>query len=250
MHPEQPAVPAVFTAGSLDVDGRSMTYLEAGNGEPLIVLHGVPGLAANLHAVHAELAKTYHVIAPELPGFGAASGAGIESVRDLGALIGRFAAVLGLQSYAVLGTTIGGYAGLWLAIDHPEAVTRLVLEAPSAFRPNAQPPGPPPGTDPETLARVAYVQKILGPSTPLDLIEMMPTCEVSTLVLLAEKDHMFSPVFAADYRRLPASTVAIVYGAGRTISRDRPDAFLATVTDYLARGQAFVVQNKSTLIHA
>ena len=231
------------------VSGRRLRYLESGTGAPVILLHGAPGLEANLCGVHEELAREYRLLAPELPGFGETRSDGIESVRDLADVVRQFATALGLDRYSVIGTSLGGYVGAWVGADDAQRVSRLVLDAPTAFRTASPPGGQPPYEVVPDAARMAYLGRICGPPTDQELIDAMPGCRVPTLVLLGERDPLFPPRFAADYKRFPGSTVGIVYNAGHDLKRDRPEAYVATIRDYLARGQAFVVSERSTVIH-
>ena len=63
------AVPDVlFTEGYIEADGFRIRYQEAGQGEPLVSLHGAGGM--RLYRSHALLAEQYRVIVFEVPGFG------------------------------------------------------------------------------------------------------------------------------------------------------------------------------------
>ena len=57
-----------FREGYVDADGFTIRYLQAGEGAPLVHLHGAGGL--RLTPAHELLARRYHVVAFEMPGFG------------------------------------------------------------------------------------------------------------------------------------------------------------------------------------
>ena len=59
---------AVFREGYVEADGFRIRYVEAGQGEPLVHIHGAGGL--RLSAAHDLLSAQFHVLAFELPGFG------------------------------------------------------------------------------------------------------------------------------------------------------------------------------------
>ena len=59
---------ALFTEGYMEADGFRIRYREAGQGEPLVSLHGAGGM--KLYRSHALLAEQYRVIVFEVPGFG------------------------------------------------------------------------------------------------------------------------------------------------------------------------------------
>lgn len=103
--------------------------LEQGSGSPLLLLHGGGGGGANWYRLIAPLARDYHVIAPDLPGFGLSDDVvpepplGAQAARILEALLGA----LGLTRISVLGTSFGGLAALRLAQHFPGRVRRLML---------------------------------------------------------------------------------------------------------------------------
>ena len=55
---------------TVQVDGRDVRYYQAGNGDPLVVIHGGGGDARSWWKNISELARTYTVYAPDLPGYG------------------------------------------------------------------------------------------------------------------------------------------------------------------------------------
>jgi glycosyltransferase involved in cell wall biosynthesis len=56
-------------------------------------------------------------------------------MAELAATVEKAADALGLDRFELMGTSFGGKAALWLAVQHPERVRALVLEAPAAIRP-------------------------------------------------------------------------------------------------------------------
>ncbi|GIJ49449.1 hypothetical protein Val02_63350 [Virgisporangium aliadipatigenens] len=102
---------------------------------------------------------------------------------------------------------------LWWAVDRPESVVSLVLEAPTALH-----------------------------EEPLDedLIARLPGCEVPVLVLFGHADPQAHRGRA--YRRLlPRCTYALVHGAGADVRRDRPAQYARVVGDFLARDVLFAI---------
>ena len=116
---------------SVRVDGRDWPYLEGGDpAKPLLLLvHGFGGDKDNWSMIAPYLTRDYHVIAPDLPGFG-------ENERnpdlpyDIAAQARRlkdFADALGLDRPHVGGNSMGGWIALRYALDYPDALASLIL---------------------------------------------------------------------------------------------------------------------------
>jgi pimeloyl-ACP methyl ester carboxylesterase len=110
-------------------DGVRMVYLEGGQGEPLMLLHGFSDDKDNFVYVARELVGRYHVIIPDINGFG-------ESSRPNGASYGTAAQVarlnalahgLGLDRLHLGGSSMGGQISLVYALTYPEQVKSLWL---------------------------------------------------------------------------------------------------------------------------
>ena len=113
------------------VDGRSWPYLEGGDPtKPLLLLvHGFAGDKDNWSMIAPYLTRDYHVIAPDLPGFGE-NERNPDLAYDLQAQTARlkaFADTLGLQRPHVAGNSMGGWIALRYAIDYPDALATLIL---------------------------------------------------------------------------------------------------------------------------
>jgi pimeloyl-ACP methyl ester carboxylesterase len=116
---------------SVIVDGRSWPYLEGGDtAKPLLLLvHGFAGDKDNWSMIAPYLTRDYHVIAPDLPGFGE-NERNPDLAYDLGAQtarLKRFADTLGLTRPHLGGNSMGGWIALRYAIDFPDALSSLIL---------------------------------------------------------------------------------------------------------------------------
>jgi len=110
------------------LDGVKLHYLAAGNGEPVILLHGYAQNSHMWRPLIPELAKTNAVIAPDLRGFGQSSkppqGYDKKSMaRDIHAL----AASLGLKRVRICGHDIGLMVAYAYAAQYPAEVDRIAL---------------------------------------------------------------------------------------------------------------------------
>jgi pimeloyl-ACP methyl ester carboxylesterase len=104
--------------------GARLRYLVAGEGEPLMLVHGLGGSAANWLALAPLLLPGRRLIVPELPGHGGSDP--LPAAASLTAYADRLAALLDGPA-AVVGHSLGGAIALRLAIRRPELVSALVL---------------------------------------------------------------------------------------------------------------------------
>ena len=111
-----------------EVRGTRLRYLAAGEGEPLLLVHGLGGAAANWLALAPLLLATRRLLVPELPGHGGSSA--LPAAPSLNAYADRLVIVLeqeGIASAGVVGHSLGGAIALRLSIRRPDAVSALVL---------------------------------------------------------------------------------------------------------------------------
>lgn len=106
-------------------------YLAAGDGPPLILLHGVGDNAFDWSWVMPALARTHRVYAPDLPGSGGSAGprGNDYSPASFERFLAAFMDALEVENTAVVGNSLGGLVGLRLALNDPDRVTALVLLA-------------------------------------------------------------------------------------------------------------------------
>ncbi|MFD9934134.1 alpha/beta fold hydrolase [Streptomyces massasporeus] len=122
----------------LNVDGKKIFVAEAGQGVPVLLLHGGgPGASgvSNYSRNIAELAVEFRVIVPDLPGYGRSS-KGIDIADPFGALATGIRGVLdqlGLERAHFVGNSYGGACALRLALDTPQRVDRMVLMGPGGI---------------------------------------------------------------------------------------------------------------------
>ncbi|GGH20087.1 haloacetate dehalogenase [Cribrihabitans marinus] len=119
-----------FTEHAFTRDGVELSYSRGGSGLPLLLLHGFPQTRAMWMHVAPALAETHDVICPDLRGYGNSAKPGPvsaysfrEMARDQLAVMGH----LGFERFAVAGHDRGGRVAHRLALDAPEAVTRLCV---------------------------------------------------------------------------------------------------------------------------
>jgi pimeloyl-ACP methyl ester carboxylesterase len=263
----RPAPGAAFREKFVDADGFRIRYMEAGDGPPLVHLHGAGGL--RLTGAHDLLAEKFRVIAFEMPGFGSsAENTRTKDMPELALTMVHAADALRLDRFNLWGTSFGGRAAVWLAVQQPERLSALVLESPAAI----VPPGarPAAGT-PEQMARLLYghpermpplpapepavaakqrqlVGRLMGPGRELE--QKMAGIKTPTLVLFGTLDRMIPPEMGRRYKELISENcqLVLVYDAGHAIAAERPEAFVEVVADFLERHEAFVISRADTVL--
>jgi 4,5:9,10-diseco-3-hydroxy-5,9,17-trioxoandrosta-1(10),2-diene-4-oate hydrolase len=121
-------VNAVVEERNVEVDGLPVRYLVAGEGSPLVLLHGAGDNSLDWRWIMPTLAATHRVYAPDLPG-------SPDSARPAAeyspAFFERFAAgfldALGIGRATLVGNSLGGLISFRLALSEPARVTALVL---------------------------------------------------------------------------------------------------------------------------
>ncbi len=121
---------------TLRVGDHDWSYLEAGQGPLIVMLHGFTGAKENWLPVMRELAKTHRVIAPDLPGWGESErqASGNYGPNSQVERIAGFLRQLGEKPALVVGHSMGGqFVGL-LAARHPDLVGPVVLMSSAGVR--------------------------------------------------------------------------------------------------------------------
>ncbi len=260
---------AVFTKHFVQADRLQIRYLEAGQGNPVVVLHGSEGLTPS--PLNNLLVQQFRVIAFEIPGLGhSPMNERSQSMRDVARTLARAAAAAGLERYVLVSTSASAPIALWQAIDMQERIDALVLISPSAILPDgwtapsgtaeqvakllyAHPEKMPPlqPDDPETSAQPrTLISRLRGFTRDPELERRLADIKAATLVLFGTRDGVIPPEMGRMYvERIPNCYYALVYDAGHVIEAERPEALFAAVRDFLEHRETFVVSRKNTVIN-
>lgn len=113
----------------IPTDEGVLRYHEAGDGPPLLLLHG-SGIGVsgwrNFRGNLATFARHFRCLVLELPGFGISDPVDGHPLRTSGAAVIRFMDALGIESASIVGNSMGGVVGVNVAMTHPDRVDRLV----------------------------------------------------------------------------------------------------------------------------
>lgn len=202
-----------------------LTYFHAGSGRPLLYLHPAGGVRRS--KVLEGLAQSFELFVPVMPGWeGTAFHPGVTSRKSIAALITEFHQKLIGKRCDVMGWSFGGAVALWLALERPELVDRLVLECPAGLI--------------SIDRRIKRVNRALlehyGADDGKDEALATRVGEVGhrTLILQGTDDGTI-PGHSAEWLkgRLGGGTLVHIEGAGHDLEMDAPERVLGEVRNFL-----------------
>jgi len=121
------------------VDGINLFYREAGapTAPAILLLHGFPTSSHMFRNLIPALADRYHVIAPDLPGFGFSDAPDRKQYRytfeQLAKTIGAFIEKIGISRFALYVFDYGAPVGFRLALKYPDRVTAIISQNGNAY---------------------------------------------------------------------------------------------------------------------
>lgn len=116
-----------FVEKTIDVEGHRARYLTAGEGPPLVLLHGVGTSSGEWSWVLPGLARNNLVYAIDLPGYDGSYEPPAYSPAFTASFVGSFLDAVGAERAVVVGNSFGGLVALHLALSEPARVSALVL---------------------------------------------------------------------------------------------------------------------------
>lgn len=136
--PERPSKPHDFESlprhwEPVHLPGREspvvLSYVEKGDGPPLLLVHGLMTSAYSWRYVITQLSARYRVIAVDLPGAGESDAPTdlSQTPQSQADLLEAFLEQLRIQRAYVVGNSLGGYLTLWWWLEHPERFERLMV---------------------------------------------------------------------------------------------------------------------------
>ena len=190
----------------VDVAGESIRYWEAGAGEVVVILDGG---GAGMAQLQDALVGKYRVIRLEPDGTGAS--------KDAASLTGQAVREITSEKITLIAASLATHAAIMHTLGAPEDVESLVLISP-------------------------VVGATAAGDGDGDVEGRMGEIECATLVVFGLNDRTMAPEAAGVYKAsIPNCNVSLVYDAGRDIMADRPEALIDVVSDFVERGEAFIV---------
>jgi 3-oxoadipate enol-lactonase len=255
--------------------GGTVNAAQHGKGAPLFLFHSLLSDRASFDAVVPQLSRSFRVLVPEIPGFGASQAV----AGGLGEIADRMARAVGDacngEKAMVLGNGYGGFVALQMAIRHPDIASRLILadcgaefseEGRQAFRNMAaasQAKGLAAITDvamrrlfaPEFQARHPELMRQRREAflrtdphvfraacealAELDLRPQLRNVKTPVLVLVGEHDEATPPPMSQELAAgLPNAQLRVIPGCAHVPQLQAPELFLDALGDFLPGLQA------------
>ncbi len=243
---------AAVVEWEVDVQGVPVRYRTAGDGDPVVLVHGLSGSTRWWTPVLPALAARSAVHLVDLPGFGSMRRGGRSpGLAHAATWLAAWMDALGLERPALVGHSMGSAIVLRVAAARPERLDRLALVAPAGLPVGRSLAGYAVPlltalrrSTPRFLPVLVADALRAGPSTllgaTLDVVEddvrgELGRIRVPTLVLMGERDTLVPPAVGELVRReLPSARLVVLERAGHVPMYDRPDAFSEALLAFLA----------------
>ncbi len=238
-------------------------FIDEGEGEPLVLLHGLFGALSNWETVVGIFSKNYRVIIPMLPIYTMpVKQAGLEKLTEF---LESFVAFKGLEEMNLVGNSLGGHVGLIYTLRNKEKVKRLVLTGSSGlFEDGMGGSYPKRGSYDYVSERVAYTfydpktatkelidevfettksipkcLRIVGIAKSAqrnNMADEIPDIKCPTLLIWGLNDTITPPMVAHEFNRLiPNSTLRFVDKCSHAPMMEQPERFNELLLDFLKK---------------
>jgi 2-hydroxy-6-oxonona-2,4-dienedioate hydrolase len=261
------STPQKFT----DVNGYTIRYLDYGspNSNPLILLHGIGASAERWSHVIPTLSKYFHIVIPDIIGFGYSDKPAVEYTMDFFVdFFSSFLDNLGISKASIIGSSFGGHVATEFAIRFNYMVEKLVLVSPAgmmktstptldryimaalypvyehvydAFREMAYESN---AVNEEivmdfvnrmrlTNAKYAFMSTVLGIRYAPKLNGRLSRITAPTLLVWGEHDRMIPLEYAKEYNEIPNRELVVIRNCGHTPYVEKPPMFNKIVLKFL-----------------
>ena len=249
-----------FTDGFIEVDGCRTHLRRGGSGQPLLYLHGASGAPAIMPFME-QLAARFDVLVPEHPGYGLSDEPEwLENIHDAAYFYLDFLRYLGLSDVHIVGSSMGGWMALEMAVRDTSRIKSLVLVGPAGISaPGVRPadiflmppeevirslfddprlaeqrlaePATPESLDialknRHTTARLAWEPRLHDPFLP----KWLHRIDVPVKIIWGAEDRILPVAFTKEFSRLmPKAEIHVIAGCGHLPQLEKPDAFCEIV---------------------
>jgi pimeloyl-ACP methyl ester carboxylesterase len=240
------------TTDRITVRGIDVTYRRAGEGEPILYLHGI-GTTHRWLPLHEHVAQTGDLVAPEHPGFAETPLPDwFDGFDDLVLHYAELADVLELGRFHLVGHSFGGWIAAELAAFYPERLRSLTLIAPLGLRVPGHTPTDLFRLNPERFAELylggeddtddaeamfaryaemtAFAKVAWNPRYDHKLDRRLGRVTCPALVVAGEEDRILPRAHAERYGQLLSGRIVTVPGGHAAVTQE-PAAVAAAIAD-------------------
>lgn len=248
------------------IETNGYRYVEAGSGQPIIILHGLMGGLSNFAGFYSHFSNTgYRVIIPELPVYDKPLLK--TTVKEFANYLHEFVGFMKLNDFVLLGNSLGGHIALLYTKFHPDMVKGLIITGSSGLYENAMGDGYPKRGNYDYIKmkseEVFYDPKVATKEIVDEVFETvndrnklvktlavaksairhnmsndLPGMETPTAIIWGEQDSVTPPRVAEEFNRLlPNSTLYWIDKCGHAPMMEHPDRFNEIVSEWLQKSQ-------------
>lgn len=248
---------------NLKTNGK-FTYLEEGEGTPIIILHGLMGGLSNFDSVTQFLSKNgYKVVIPELPVYSMPLVK--TGVKSFAKYLQEFITTLGYKDVILLGNSMGGHVGLYHTKHYPENTKALVITGSSGLYENAMGESYPKRGDYEyikkkseavfydpTIATKEIVDEVYDTVNDRNkliktlaiaksairhnMAQDLPEMHTPTCIIWGKQDSVTPPEVAVDFEKLlPDSELFWIDKCGHAAMMEQPEEFNKILLNWLKK---------------
>jgi 2-hydroxy-6-oxonona-2,4-dienedioate hydrolase len=236
------------------------SYIEEGEGQPIVVLHGLMGALSNFDGIVSHFSKNgYKVLIPELPLYSLPL---IKTnVKSLSTFVKEFMAHKKIENVIFLGNSLGGHISLYITKHNPEIVKALVLTGSSGLYENSMGNTYPKRGDYEFMKnkveevfydpkvatkelvdnvfvivndRIKAIKTLSIAKSAIrhNMAEDIPKMTMPTCLIWGKQDSVTTPEVANDFHKLfPDSDLFWIDKCGHAPMMEHPDTF-NTILEY------------------
>ncbi len=254
----------------VNVDGNKIRYLESGNSQDTVVLiHGLGASADRWEYVIPLFNKYFRVIVPDLIGFGYSDKPLVDYTSEFfSKFLKNFLKEIGVEKLKIIGSSLGGQICAGYASENMGSIEKLVLVSPSGAMEHSTPAldayvmaalypdkevaenayqmmaGPGQKINAKIIedfvtrmklpnAKMAFMSTLLGLKNAENILEVLKTISIPTLIVWGERDPVIPIKFADSFVScIKDCRLYRMDNCGHTPYVDEPEKFTKLVTDF------------------
>lgn len=251
----------------------TINFQSFGEGEPLVVIHGLFGTSDNLKAVAKQLSDQFKVYLIDAPGHGDSTSLPLLSLENMANAVFEFLEQQNLSTVSILGHSLGGKIAMELALRHPDRVEKLLVAdiAPVQYKPrhddiiSSLKAVPLTQIKSRQEADAILAKKISEPGVRGFLLKSLAradggwrwrfdldqlandynelikgnveaTYEGPVLMIIGGESNYVLPEYRSEIvNRFPSAEAKVIAGAGHWLHAERQTAFVKICRDFLLR---------------